>query len=108
MWHTLFSRRSPFLPIIPCQQAELRSEGLKKIGVHNLSPGMVTTELLMAGTNTPIAKWGPGLTLHAAFLSIPFCPSALPRTCPQYECLSVWFLAPAAKPRLCSRSIGFL
>ncbi|KAL4421663.1 hypothetical protein ABPG77_001204 [Micractinium sp. CCAP 211/92] len=38
-------------------QAELRSEGLKKIGVHNLSPGMVTTELLMAGTNTPIAKF---------------------------------------------------
>ena len=37
-------------------QSELRSEGLKKIGVHNLSPGMVTTDLLMAGTNTPIAK----------------------------------------------------
>jgi len=37
-------------------QSELRSEGLKKIGVHNLSPGMVTTDLLMAGTNTPVAK----------------------------------------------------
>lgn len=39
-----------------CLQSELRSEGLKKIGVHNLSPGMVTTDLLMAGTNTPVAK----------------------------------------------------
>ncbi len=29
--------------------AELRLLGLKDIGVHNLSPGMVTTELLMAG-----------------------------------------------------------
>lgn len=38
-------------------RSELRSEGLKKIGVHNLSPGMVTTDLLMAGTNTPVAKW---------------------------------------------------
>lgn len=38
-------------------QSELRSEGLKKVGVHNLSPGMVTTDLLMAGTNTPIAKF---------------------------------------------------
>lgn len=37
-------------------QMELRSEGLKKIGVHNLSPGMVTTELLLAGTNTPVAR----------------------------------------------------
>ena len=37
-------------------QAELRMEGLKNIGVHNLSPGMVNTDLLMAGTNTQIAK----------------------------------------------------
>jgi hypothetical protein len=29
---------------------------LKQIGVHNLSPGMVNTELLMAGTNTAVAK----------------------------------------------------
>ncbi|KAL4855752.1 Chlorophyll(ide) b reductase [Chlorella vulgaris] len=38
-------------------QSELRSEGLKQIGVHNLSPGMVNTELLMAGTNTAVAKF---------------------------------------------------
>lgn len=38
-------------------QSELRSEGLKNIGIHNLSPGMVNTDLLMAGTNTPIAKF---------------------------------------------------
>ena len=37
-------------------QSELRSDGLKKIGVHNLSPGMVTTDLLMAGTNSKVAK----------------------------------------------------
>lgn len=45
-----------FPPPHPPSQSELRSEGLKKIGVHNLSPGMVTTDLLMAGTNTPVAK----------------------------------------------------
>ncbi|PSC76397.1 chlorophyll(ide) b reductase chloroplastic isoform X2 [Micractinium conductrix] len=38
-------------------QSELRSDGLKKIGVHNLSPGMVTTDLLMAGTNSKVAKF---------------------------------------------------
>lgn len=55
---SLYCRRTVAVPRDPAPhpQAELRSEGLKKIGVHNLSPGMVTTELLMAGTNTPIAK----------------------------------------------------
>jgi chlorophyll(ide) b reductase len=43
-------------PPPPSPQSELRSEGLKKVGIHNLSPGMVTTDLLMAGTNTSIAK----------------------------------------------------
>eukprot|EP00198_Chlamydomonas_reinhardtii_P012010 XP_001701347.1 predicted protein [Chlamydomonas reinhardtii] len=31
--------------------------GIKNVAVHNLSPGMVTTELLMAGANTPTAKF---------------------------------------------------
>jgi chlorophyll(ide) b reductase len=26
-------------------------------GIHNLSPGMVTTELLMSGADTPTAKF---------------------------------------------------
>jgi chlorophyll(ide) b reductase len=28
-----------------------------QVGIHNLSPGMVTTELLMSGANTPQAKF---------------------------------------------------
>ena len=38
-------------------RSELRMLGLKQIGVHNLSPGMVTTELLMAGADTRIARF---------------------------------------------------
>jgi chlorophyll(ide) b reductase len=30
---------------------------ISNVGVHNLSPGMVTTELLMSGANTPTAKF---------------------------------------------------
>eukprot|EP00882_Tetradesmus_deserticola_P026083 GHRQ01028704.1.p1 GENE.GHRQ01028704.1~~GHRQ01028704.1.p1 ORF type:complete len:111 (-),score=20.89 GHRQ01028704.1:318-650(-) len=30
---------------------------INNVGVHNLSPGMVTTELLMSGANTPTAKF---------------------------------------------------
>ena len=30
-------------------QAELKLSGIKNVCVHNLSPGMVTTELLMSG-----------------------------------------------------------
>ena len=37
--------------------AELRMLDIQRVGVHNLSPGMVTTELLMAGANTPTAKF---------------------------------------------------
>ncbi|KAG2434566.1 hypothetical protein HYH02_012232 [Chlamydomonas schloesseri] len=37
--------------------AELGMLGIKNVAVHNLSPGMVTTELLMAGANTPTAKF---------------------------------------------------
>ena len=47
---------TPPRPAPRALQSELRGEGLRKIGVHNLSPGMVTTDLLMAGTNTPVAK----------------------------------------------------
>lgn len=37
-------------------RAELKSMGLNKIGVHDLSPGMVTTELLMAGKSIQIRQ----------------------------------------------------
>ena len=30
-------------------QAELKIQGLSKVGIYNLSPGMVNTELLMSG-----------------------------------------------------------
>jgi hypothetical protein len=30
---------------------------ITNVGVHNLSPGMVTTELLMSGADTPTAKF---------------------------------------------------
>ena len=32
-------------------QAELKMGGIKNVCMHNLSPGMVTTELLMSGTH---------------------------------------------------------
>eukprot|EP00887_Chlorella_sp_A99_P005832 scaffold1.g5832.t1 len=38
-------------------RAELRMLNAKQVGVHNLSPGMVTTDLLMAGADTPVAKF---------------------------------------------------
>ncbi|XP_023550435.1 chlorophyll(ide) b reductase NOL, chloroplastic [Cucurbita pepo subsp. pepo] len=38
-------------------QAELRMEDVKNVVVHNLSPGMVTTDLLMSGANTKQAKF---------------------------------------------------
>lgn len=37
--------------------AELGLLGVKNVAIHNLSPGMVTTELLMAGANNPTAKF---------------------------------------------------
>jgi chlorophyll(ide) b reductase len=38
--------------------AELRSAKLQdKIAVHNLSPGMVITDLLMAGADTKVSRW---------------------------------------------------
>ncbi|EFJ42478.1 hypothetical protein VOLCADRAFT_67034 [Volvox carteri f. nagariensis] len=37
--------------------AELGILGIRHVAVHNLSPGMVTTELLMTGANTPTAKF---------------------------------------------------
>lgn len=38
-------------------QAELKAMGETKVGVHNLSPGMVTTQLLMSGADNPQSKW---------------------------------------------------
>lgn len=37
-------------------QAELKLLGISNVGIHNLSPGMVTTELLMAGESTPLLE----------------------------------------------------
>eukprot|EP00892_Ulva_mutabilis_P002300 jgi/Ulvmu1/12070/UM083_0083.1 len=38
-------------------EAELKLAPDNRVGIHNLSPGMVTTELLMSGANTPQAKF---------------------------------------------------
>ncbi|CAH9111702.1 unnamed protein product [Cuscuta epithymum] len=38
-------------------QAELEMQDVRKVVVHNLSPGMVTTELLMSGATTKQAKF---------------------------------------------------
>ncbi|XP_041995454.1 chlorophyll(ide) b reductase NOL, chloroplastic-like [Salvia splendens] len=38
-------------------QAELKMQDVKNVLVHNLSPGMVTTDLLMSGANTKQAKF---------------------------------------------------
>ncbi|XP_073149213.1 chlorophyll(ide) b reductase NOL, chloroplastic [Henckelia pumila] len=38
-------------------QAELRMQDVSNVVVHNLSPGMVTTDLLMSGANTKQAKF---------------------------------------------------
>jgi len=38
-------------------QAELKMQEIDNVVIHNLSPGMVTTELLMSGANTPQSKW---------------------------------------------------
>ncbi|CAA6658495.1 unnamed protein product [Spirodela intermedia] len=38
-------------------QAELQMHEVKNVMVHNLSPGMVTTDLLMSGANTKQAKF---------------------------------------------------
>jgi chlorophyll(ide) b reductase len=38
-------------------QAELKQMEATKVGIHNLSPGMVTTELLMSGADTTQSKF---------------------------------------------------
>ena len=38
-------------------EAELEIHGIKNIVLHLLSPGMVTTELLMSGSDTPMSKF---------------------------------------------------
>lgn len=51
---------------------------ISNVGVHNLSPGMVTTELLMSGANTPTAKFfinclGEARDRHAPGSARPAC-----------------------------------
>ncbi|KAL3814712.1 hypothetical protein ACJIZ3_015980 [Penstemon smallii] len=43
--------------MICCREAELKMQDVKNVIVHNLSPGMVTTDLLMSGANTKQAKF---------------------------------------------------
>ncbi|CAM6084390.1 unnamed protein product [Calypogeia fissa] len=38
-------------------QAELKQLSIKNVGIHDLSPGMVTTDLLMSGSDTRQAKF---------------------------------------------------
>lgn len=38
-------------------QAELKMQSIKNVVIHMLSPGMVTTDLLMSGSDTPQAKF---------------------------------------------------
>lgn len=38
-------------------QAEMKMQGIKNVIIHMLSPGMVTTDLLMSGSDTPQAKF---------------------------------------------------
>ncbi|KAL6761728.1 hypothetical protein V8C86DRAFT_3088155 [Haematococcus lacustris] len=38
-------------------QAELQQASVRNVAVHNLSPGMVTTELLMTGADTPTSRF---------------------------------------------------
>lgn len=38
-------------------EAELKLAKISNVGIHNLSPGMVTTELLMSGADTKGAKF---------------------------------------------------
>lgn len=41
----------------PLVQAELKQMEATSIGMHDISPGMVTTELLMSGADTPQSKF---------------------------------------------------
>jgi chlorophyll(ide) b reductase len=38
-------------------RTELKFAGVDNVGIHNLSPGMVTTELLMAGADNKVSKF---------------------------------------------------
>jgi chlorophyll(ide) b reductase len=38
-------------------RTELKFAGVNNVGIHNLSPGMVTTELLMAGADNKVSKF---------------------------------------------------
>ncbi|KAJ8447206.1 hypothetical protein Cgig2_030437 [Carnegiea gigantea] len=44
-------------PWFLCPEAELQMHDVKNVVVHNLSPGMVTTDLLMSGAYTKQAKF---------------------------------------------------
>lgn len=44
-----FVDRMSIMDLNLCLQAELKMENVKSVCLHNLSPGMVTTELLMSG-----------------------------------------------------------
>ena len=54
-------------------QAELKLLGISNVGIHNLSPGMVTTELLMAGESTPLLECLTQQCLHLLCAVQPLC-----------------------------------
>nr|XP_009796255.1 PREDICTED: chlorophyll(ide) b reductase NOL, chloroplastic isoform X2 [Nicotiana sylvestris] len=53
-------------------QAELEMQDVKNVIVHNLSPGMVTTDLLMSGANTKQAKFFINVLAEPADVRIAF------------------------------------
>ena len=60
-------------------QAELKLLGISSVGIHNLSPGMVTTELLMAGESAHLSQ---SVSHSSACTSRVQCsPSALEPSC---------------------------
>lgn len=62
--------RDGSIPSMPCSQsvvlmqAELKMLGINNVGMHNLSPGMVTTDLLMSGTTFSFLPPPPHPTHH--------------------------------------------
>ena len=54
-------------------QAELKLLGITNVGIHNLSPGMVTTELLMAGESTPLLGYLTAVHCTSRVQCSPLC-----------------------------------
>ena len=58
-----FRAQKQHLRLCGVGQAELKMGGVSNVGIHNLSPGMVTTELLLSGAALPSPRaWGKSMT----------------------------------------------